>query len=392
MLILVVDDIRNLIPRAWSYAMIHFFIGTKAQFIKVAPVIGAVSQKGMAYRLIDSGQHSKTTADLMALFHLPQPDAVMNSRSENIDRVRDAMAWFAKDTLKLVCQPGRLFNHLFNGKGGVCVVHGDTLTTLLSILCAKRCGLKVVHIESGLRSYDWLNPFPEEMIRLLSMKLSDYLIAPSGKAYGNLCDLGYRSKSVLIEGNTGKDAALEMLRQVSRAPQPVSKLQHRYTLVTIHRAENIYHQRRLKALYQAVLAAADKGPLIFVLHDPTVIQLKKYGMLEAISNHENITCLPLQPYDKFIELMVNADCVMTDGGSIQEECSYFNIPCIILRSSTERDDGLGKNAVLAKYDIQRVQDQLNKKCGKKPEPLSMGPVHGTSRRIADFIISCESRI
>ncbi|BCS94660.1 UDP-N-acetylglucosamine 2-epimerase (non-hydrolyzing) [Desulfoluna limicola] len=352
--------------------MIHFFIGTKAQFIKMAPVIEEVSEHGWDYSLIDTKQHAKTTSELINLFNLRYPDVVLSNRKENIKKLADAILWFIKDIIRLVLFRKKIAKSVFQGRGGVCVVHGDTLTTLLSILYAKRCGLKIVHIESGLRSYDLFNPFPEEIIRLISMKLSDSLIAPSSQAYNNLVKMGYSSKSVFIKGNTGKDAALKIV-QSPLCPDDFNVLPRKnYVAVTIHRAENIYNYQRMKLLCEAVKYASKDKNVVFVLHDPTQIQLLKYNLLGELQANKNVLCIGLQPYDKFIQLLLNAECVMTDGGSIQEECSYFNIPCIVLRSSTERDDGIGKNAILAKYDLNMIKSELNKMKSLKlerPHPL-----------------------
>jgi len=203
-----------------------------------------------------------------------------------------------------------------------------------------------------------------------------------------LCGMGYRTKSVHIEGNTGKDAALKIVQQ-TQSEFAATMATHRgnYIVVTIHRAENIYNQQRMKMLCDAVKWASVDKPVVFVLHGPTLIQLKKYSLFEQLSCDKNIKCIGLQPYDKFIKLMIEADCVMTDGGSIQEECSYFNIPCIILRSSTERDDGLGRNAILASYDMGIVEEQLNKISAKDIDRSRIHKmINDTSKKISDCII------
>ncbi|SCY86226.1 UDP-N-acetylglucosamine 2-epimerase [Desulfoluna spongiiphila] len=372
--------------------MIHFFIGTKAQLIKLAPVIEEILKRQVEHRLIDTSQHSRTTAELIRLFKLRGPDVVLNERRDNIDKIWDAFVWFTKDILKLVMCGKKIRNHVFQDKGGVCVVHGDTLSTLLSLLYAKRCGLKVVHVESGLRSYDVFNPFPEEIIRLISMKMSDYLIAPSRKAFQALCSMGYRSKSLLVEGNSGKDAALKIIKQISYDSIPLGVQHEKFVLVTIHRAENIYNQQRMKLLCDVVKQTSDTMHVVFVLHDPTRIQLKKFGLLDKLSHTKNVSCVELQPYNNFLKLMINAGCVMTDGGSIQEECSYFDIPCIVLRSSTERSDGLGKNAILSNYDVALIHEFVgNVHSVTRNQNEYIDIKNDTSRKIAQYIEELHKR-
>ena len=174
--------------------MIHIFVGTKAQFIKMAPIMQELDRRGIVYNFIDAGQHAGLTGDLIDQFDLRQPNVFLREEGGNIDTLLQAFAWTVSNLWRIVLRRNQVCRRVFGGGDGICLIHGDTLTTLLSLLYAKRCGLKVAHVEAGLRSYHLLDPFPEEMIRLIAMRHSDILFAPSDWALENLHKMGYGQK------------------------------------------------------------------------------------------------------------------------------------------------------------------------------------------------------
>lgn len=325
--------------------MIHLFIGTKAQYIKMIPIIIELRHRKIPYRLIDAGQHASLTSHLIEQFGVPQPDAYLRSSRESIDTFLGLLMWALRSLFKAVFQRGVIYRRLFDSQPGVCLIHGDTLTTLLSLIFAKRCGLRVVHVEAGLRSHNLVDPFPEEIIRLLSMRFSDLLYAPSEMAMGNLHRLGYTNKSININGNTGKDAVVYALKVLVKKKSPGKP----YAVVTIHRAESIYDKKRMNVMVDLLRNISSKWPLLFVMHAPTIKQLKRFGLFSLLEDSD-MEILPMQPYLSFVKLINDAMFVITDGGSIQEECAFLDVPCLILRKMTERADGIGKNATLSKFD------------------------------------------
>jgi UDP-N-acetylglucosamine 2-epimerase (non-hydrolysing) len=234
------------------------------------------------------------------------------------------------------------------------LIHGDTLTTLISLLYAKRCGQRVAHIEAGLRSYHLLNPFPEEMIRLIAMRFSDLLFAPSDWAFENLRKMGYSAKAVDVGGNTGMDA----VRYAANCSKAHQRPDEPYVVVTVHRVETIYSRSRLRTVAALVERIARERTVLLVLHAPTRQQLVRFDLFDGMQQNESIKTLPLQPYPVFMDLLSGADFVMTDGGSIQEEAYYLNVPCLIMRTKTERVEGLGENAYLAAFDPERIEQFL----------------------------------
>jgi UDP-N-acetylglucosamine 2-epimerase len=330
--------------------MIHIFIGTKAQFIKMAPIMQKLNQEGIAYNFIDSGQHAGITSDLIRQFGLRPPDVYLRKKNGNIRTVPQALTWSIRALSQPLFNPEESKKKIFFNQPGICLIHGDTLSTLISLIYARRCGLKVAHIESGLRSYNLIDPFPEEMVRLAAMRFSDFLYAPSEWAFDNLRKMGYKNKAVNIGLNTGLDAARYAVKQARGKNRPNKP----YVVVTIHRVETIYSRTRLKVIVELIKRISSTHKVLFVLHEPTKQQLVKFEMLTSLSQLPAVDLLALLPYFEFVDLFAGADFIVTDGGSIQEECYFLNKPCMVMRTKTERVEGLGENALLIKFDPTQI--------------------------------------
>jgi UDP-N-acetylglucosamine 2-epimerase len=342
--------------------MIHVFIGTKAQFIKTAPVMMEMTRRGMPYHLIDTGQHAALTADLIDEFGLRGSDTRLRTESTNIATLGQAAHWTSETLLGLLSSTDAIARKTFRGeRKGVCLIHGDTLSTLFSLLYARRCGIPVAHVEAGLRSYHLFDPFPEELIRLAVMRYSDILFAPSDWAMGNLARMGYGGKSIHVGGNTVVDTIRFARAHYSGKDRPVDP----YAVVTIHRLETIYSSTRMNTVITFLEEIARQCRVLFVLHEPTLKRLERFNLLGRLQRNSRIEMMPLQPYLKFLDLLAGADFAVTDGGSIQEECYSLNIPCLIMRAKTERREGLGENAILAGFSRERFEDFLKALPGLK---------------------------
>ena len=177
--------------------MIYIFVGTKAQFIKMVPIMMELQNRGISYSYIDSGQHAEMTSELRKVFNIAKPNYLLNSRTEDITRISEAASWFLKNIIKSSLNRRWLKNNIFP-KRGICLIHGDTISTLLGAFMAVLARVRVCHVEAGLRSYNWFDPFPEEIIRLICMRLSKVLFAPSKDAFENLNDLTQKVKNYLL--------------------------------------------------------------------------------------------------------------------------------------------------------------------------------------------------
>lgn len=328
--------------------MIHIAIGTKAQFIKTFPIMQKLKEKGIEFNLIDLGQHSLITRGLRDEFGLKDPDVCL-SRGENVSRLSRGLIWIA-EMLKKGVNSRWVKEKVFLNREGVCLIHGDTVSTVLALYLAKRARIKAAHIEAGLRSWSFLEPFPEEILRVMAMRGSDILFAPSAWARGNLKKMGLDKKSVLISGNTSLESTFYSLEKKVPLELDVDK----FALVTVHRMENIFSKRRFKFILDVVAKITEKLPVVFVQHPPTINQLRKFKLQAWLESLPNIRFLEIQSHAHFISLLNNCQCVFTDGGSIQEESFYLNKPCLLFRKRTERLEGLDQNVVISQFSGEKI--------------------------------------
>ena len=356
--------------------MLHVFLGTKAQYIKTAPVIRELDQRGADYRLVDSGQHGRLTRNLRTELGIREPDVSLGD-DRDIETIPQAVAWSARVATELVSRR-RLQREVFGGESGTCVLHGDTPTTLLSAAMAHRAGLAVAHLEAGLRSHSLAHPFPEEIIRLLVMRRADVLFAPDAHAVHNLEAMRVRGRVVPVSANT----IVESLRDALGGHfQPKST---GAVIITVHRVENLHRARALRALLRVAPRIAKEHPVEFVTHGPTHQVLAKRG-LDAQLTSAGVRLVPLLAHAAFVERLRDAPFVITDGGSIQEECALLGVPTLLWRARTERDDGLDENIVLSRYDAQTVDDFIAEpqRWRRPPADASAWP----SKEIVDALLS-----
>ncbi|GBE14880.1 UDP-N-acetylglucosamine 2-epimerase [bacterium BMS3Abin14] len=338
-----------------SHPLLTVFTGTKAMFIKLVPLVLEFEKRGWPYRIIDTGQHAKLVAHIIEQFGLRKPGLSLTPEQEGVSTLGGGLRWMLRLLSFVFRSRSRLQAELFQGKSGICFVHGDTMSTLLSCLIAKRAGQKVAHVEAGLRSRNYLHPFPEEIVRVLVMRMADYLFAPSKTAFENLEKMGLRNKSYLLSGNTNIDT---MRLSLARPAPTLPELPEKYALATIHRVETLYSRKRLRLVVDTLVNAQKTMPVVFIQHPPTVKRLKAYR-LDTVLDNAGILPLSLLNHSGFVNLLKNAEFVITDGGSIQEETFYLGVPCLLLRRNTEREEGLGENVLLSKLDGNIIQKFLD---------------------------------
>ncbi len=344
------DELRVLAQKA---PPIHVFIGTKAQYIKTAPLLRLMSEVGLDYNLIDSGQHAAIAPALRRELGVKEPDVSFEHQG-NVATVAQAMRWMTARMTDAALRPGKLRRDVFRGRGGICIVHGDTPSTLIATVAAKRVGLKVALIEAGLRSHDYLRPFPEELVRVVCMRLGDYLFAPSQWAYDNMKQMRLRGRLVNLGQNTNVEALYHSLARSS-----VEVAQRPYAVATVHRVETILSKDRLRFVLELLEQTAARVPLRFVMHPPTKRKLEDFGLMERLKAIQGIVIHELLPHADFVGLVAGAELVITDGGSIQEETYYLDVPCLVIRSETERQEGIGENVRISGFDREESKRFLD---------------------------------
>jgi UDP-N-acetylglucosamine 2-epimerase (non-hydrolysing) len=341
--------------------VIHVFIGTKAQLIKMAPVMRVLQDRGHDYNFIYSGQHRDTVDDILHNFAINKKPDITLYHGRDITGIAQMGKW-ALDVVRKYSSPAHAAELFRNDRNGIVLNHGDTFSTLLGSYLAKRHGLRSAHVESGLRSHNILHPFPEELTRLLTFRLSDYFFAPGDWALANL--EGYRGTKI----DTGHNTLCDALRYAGQHnPMPRASS---YGLVSVHRFENIFFRKRLQLIVDMLLDSDPGRVKLFILHKPTEKKLREYGLYDRLAACGHIELHPRYDYFRFIALLRDSDYLITDGGSNQEECSYLGIPCLLMRKATERKEGLGHNTVLSGYDAKLVREFMT-----SPERYRKPPLH-----------------
>jgi UDP-N-acetylglucosamine 2-epimerase (non-hydrolysing) len=312
-------------------------IGTKGQMTKMFPVLQELDKRKIDYIYIQSNQHPKFNETHSKYFKLKDPDLTLWDSKEDLKSIKETVKWFWR-CLWVLYRNRKLF------QGKIIITHGDTLSTLLAIITGKLYKCKIVHIESGLRSYSLLHPFPEEIIRLIACRFSHYLFAPSYWAYKNTKK--YRGMSI----DTGTNTVFDSLRKIATKQDKI----YNYILVTCHRQETLYNFPQFNMVMEAIAMAQEIAPVILVLHSLTEQKLKEYNLYDGLL-YNNVKMIPIQDYTNFINLMANSMFIISDGGSIQEETYYLNKPCLIMRKKTERQIGLNVTSFLSKFNLKRIE-------------------------------------
>jgi len=310
--------------------MIAVLIGTRPEFIKLAPVLKVLEKRDIPYILIHSGQHYSLELDkqIMEDLGLPEPDYKLDVGSGSQ----------AEQTGKIMLGVEQI---LIKEKPEVLVVHGDTNTMLAGSLAAVKLHIPTAHVESGLRSFD--NKMPEEINRIITDRISTLLFAPTEGTKQNLLREGVTPNKIFVTGNTIVDALIDHLPLAKKSSiLKRSKLKKDdYILVTAHRVETVDETQRLKALTSLLFYATVilKKKIIWPIHPRTMKQLSANN----IKLDPNIETIPPINYLDMLSLINNAAFIMTDSGGIQEEGYILKKRLVTLRNSTERPETLTAN-------------------------------------------------
>jgi UDP-N-acetylglucosamine 2-epimerase (non-hydrolysing) len=354
---------------------IVYVLGTRPNFVKAAPVIGALRARLPEGRhtVVHTGQHYDRLMSEIFLEELgvPAPDHMLEVGSGS----------HAQQTARVM---ERLEPVLAEEKPDLVIVPGDVNSTVAAALTAAKMQIPLAHIEAGLRSFD--RTMPEELNRIVTDQLSDLLFIHSPEANDNLHAEGIPAERIHLVGNTMIDTlvALEDRFRGAGAAERLGVEPGSYALVTLHRPALVDGPLLPQAIGQ-LAALAREMPVVFPVHPRT------RKMMEAIdSEHPGLNlCEPIGYLD-FLSLLADADAVLTDSGGIQEETTYLGIPCFTLRANTERPITItaGTNTLLGldPAAIAGIPQALAQRPAKRPEPPPLWDGHA-AQRIADVVAS-----
>lgn len=331
---------------------IWFFLGTEAELIKVFPIVIDCIQRGAICHVIASGQNDLTKSRIMREVSLNGKFVELSKESDIEKNARGLLKWFVKTSRDATKQIKCQFDTV-DLKGAPMVVHGDTVSTFMGALIGKKLGCRVCHVEAGLRSHHLFNPFPEEIDRLLTSRIARVHFTPGEEPSRNLSHV----KGQVI--NTQYNTILDSLRYSKNMPIVSeylgSILGRDYFVFVMHRQENLANKEFVCQVVNRVKGlVADGRSCVLILHKITEFVLENMGILAELKENPGFILLPRIDYFDFMKLLDGACYVITDGGSNQEELYYMGKPCLIMRKATERQEGIGKNAMLFDGNMKQI--------------------------------------
>ncbi|OGE33594.1 hypothetical protein A3D83_01325 [Candidatus Daviesbacteria bacterium RIFCSPHIGHO2_02_FULL_41_10] len=330
---------------------IYFFMGTTAEFIKLAPVIKELKRRNVKFKIITSGQNLINFDDLKDYAGLVKPDIALKEKPQKSSMFLFLM-WAIKSLLEGVISLKKEFRGL-NKNNSYFIVHGDTISSTIGSLIARFHGLKLVHIESGLRSFSFFEPFPEEICRLINMRLADILFCPNQWAVNNIKDF----KGIKID--TKQNTLIETFSWAMKVNSGLDfkKKFKKYYILYIRRQEHLYFYKgwTKKIISTIINNARTDLRCLFSIHFLNKDLLPKDSKTKG---QNELTTLGKMPYVEFMKLMTQAEFIATDGCTNQEEASFMGLPLLALRNRTERIEGLGKNVVISHGDENIIKDFL----------------------------------
>jgi len=357
---------------------IYFFVGTTAEFIKILPVLKELKSRKISFKLITSGQGKILYRDFVGFMDQIKADIELSYKGD-----RSSVMNFIHWSIVTLLQGITKLKSEFSGKEKqttFLIVHGDTVSSLIGSLIAKIYGLTLVHIESGLRSFNFLEPFPEELTRFLISRLADIHFCPNKWSLDNLRQV--HSTKV----NTFQNSLIDIFKDTTKYNSKTYiriPCKHYFVLV-IHRQEHVLFNKNIsKDVLQLILKNKGKIGCVLIKHDLTSQLLQSINITDSDLKKYHVVTVPRLPYYKFMNLVFNAEFFITDGGSNQEEAYYMGKPCLILRKHTERVEGLKKNAVLSRMEENTILNFLNNpgKFKRKPVKNNLSP----SKIIVDYL-------
>lgn len=318
-------------------------IGTKGQLIKTASIMVELQKRNIDYLYVQTNHHPFFNRLLEKKFNVKGPDIELNKPKKDLSKIYE-VPWFF---LKIFFNSLKHYKEFKKHK--ILITQGDTLSTLFAVIIGKLFGLKVAHVESGLRSYNLFHPFPEEIVRLISFRLSDFLFAPSDWAYENLKK--YHNKKVVI--NTKQNTVYDILCEFVK-PKEDDPRNSDYIVCAVHRQETIYNKEKFKKAVDIILRASNLKKVKYILHKTSEAQLKAYGLYETIKQNKNIEIMGYLDYISFMELVRDSAFVISDGAGLQEETYYLNVPFLMLRNRPDREIGLDETAMVSEFDDKKI--------------------------------------
>ena len=348
-------------------------LGARPNFMKAAPVISELKKlQKFNQVLVHTGQHFDKEMSDVFFFQLkiPKPKHKLSLESKTA----------ASQIGEIITKLEKI---LTKEKPKLVIVYGDVNSTIAAAITSNKLGIKLCHVESGLRSFD--RTMPEEINRTITDSLADLHFTTEESAIKNLKKENIPESSIFFVGNTMIDS-LEIFLKKSRSP--ITTLpKEKYCLTTFHRPSNVDTKKDLKKTIDILNWTSKNINVVFPVHPRTFNNLKKFNLLGSLEKNSKILIKPPSSYAEFLLLAKEAKFVITDSGGIQEECSHLNTPCLTLRKNTERPITIsqGSNVLVDSIDeIRNMYIKIKDGTFKKSKNIKLWDGKA-SQRIAKII-------
>ncbi len=327
--------------------LIHV-VGARPNFAKIAPIMRAVYEyKTIEQVLVHTGQHydENMSKCFFEELGIPEPDVNLGVGS----------GLHGEQTGEIM---KRFEQFLMNDHGDIILVVGDVNSTIACGLVACKLHIPLAHVEAGLRSFD--RRMPEEINRLLTDAISDYLFTPAEEANENLINEGIPEEKIYLVGDVMIDTLIWEMERLEDLDKPLFKdLNNKeYAVLTLHRPSNVDDPRVFKGIMKALNTIAEDIKIIFPAHPRTKKRMKEF---QIYTDNDNFRITDPLSYRDFLRLYRNSRFVLTDSGSIQQETTYLNIPCLTIRGNTERPFTISKGTnILVGVDPEKIVRESKK--------------------------------
>ncbi|MCC6818354.1 MAG: UDP-N-acetylglucosamine 2-epimerase (non-hydrolyzing) [Bacteroidia bacterium] len=325
-------------------------VGTRPNFIKVTRFKEVAKlYPNLEVKFVHTGQHfdKKMSQVFFDQFDL-RPDFMLNI-GQGTPTTQMANVMLGLENVCIEYQPDLL------------VVVGDVNSTFAAALTGNKMGIKVAHLESGLRSFD--REMPEEINRLLTDEIADYYFITEQSGMNHLLAEGKAEETLFFVGNTMIDSLVAFESEVNKSSvlSEMNLQKGAYVLMTMHRPSNVDRREGLEILIEMIKSITSKFKLVFPIHPRTVAKLKDFGLWENIEHLDGLIFSEPLDYFAFQKLTADSAFVVTDSGGIQEETTYRGVPCLTLRNNTERPStiDIGSN-VLVPYNLESLNEEIKK--------------------------------
>ena len=321
-------------------------VGARPNFMKVAPLHRAFkTYPDFDSKIVHTGQHyDERMSDIFFnQLEMPVPDYYLGVGSGS----------HAVVTAKIMVEFEKI---LQKEKPDLVLVVGDVNSTLACAVVTKKLNIRLAHVEAGLRSGD--RQMPEEINRIITDSISDYLFVTEQSGMINLAREGVPAKKITFTGNVMIDSLCHYRNKASELSllKDLNLVAGTYALMTMHRPSNVDNLKSLETILHIIRRISEFKKIVFPLHPRTRNNLKRFNLLKGLESIPNLILLEPQGYLEFLKLMDNSAIIITDSGGIQEESTFLQIPCMTIRNTTERPITitLGTNVLIPELDADLI--------------------------------------